>query len=444
MLETKDIQVVILLGGLGTRLVKEASFFPKAMVNVCGRPFLYYQLNLMRWCGFRKFLFCVGYKGIVIKNYFGNGKKLGISIKYSDEGDNLLGTAGALRKASHLLENNFMLIYGDSYMDVDYNQLLYSFDKTVKSDKSLAGLMAILKNRNKYDKSNVVFRNNKLLKYDKKIYVPSMEYIDYGIAILKKRVVSGLAKGKHVGLSEIYSRLVQNGGMSAYEIKNRFREIGTSSSLNEFRRFTKERLLEKRPYIFLDRDGTLNEQIFNKDSGQFDSPLSPDKLRLLPGVIKALRIFKKLGYGLIVVTNQPAAAKGKAKLSDIYAVNNRLRDELIKAGIFLDDLLMCIHHPVGTDFTKEKWLITNCDCRKPKSGLLKRAFKKFAIAKSLSFVVGDSYTDVLLAKKVKLRSAFIGDYKCEGCRILGKDQPDFIVKSLLDFAKRFAKIAREV
>lgn len=434
-LSINNLQTVVLLGGLGTRLKKQAGNLPKSMSLICGKPFFYYQLKLMRWYGLRNFLFCIGYRGKTIKNYFGDGNRFGISIKYSEDGSKLLGTAGALKKAFSKLQDRFILIYGDSYMDVDYGELVYYYNKEV-APKGKKGLLSIFKNSNRYDKSNIIFKDNRLIKYDKKSFSPKMEYIDYGVSILDKSLISRMPDNKNLDLSQVYSQAIKESKLLGYEVKNRFYEIGTPQSLVEFRRFAEERLLKKRPYIFLDRDGTLNELIFSKQTGQFDSPLKPDQFKLLPGVIKALRIFKKLGYGLIVITNQPAAAKGKVSLYDIYTVNNKLRDELVKSGIYLDDILTCIHHPTGSHFTKEKFLIKDCFCRKPKTGLIDKAFEKFNVKKKASFLIGDSYTDMLAASKAKLKRVFIGNYKCEGCRMLGSARPDFMAKSLFDFASQ--------
>lgn len=435
---TKNMQVVVLLGGLGTRLKKELNGKPKAMIDVCGKPFFYYQFKLLHWYGFRNFIFCVGHKGELIKKYFGNGKKFGVSIKYSEEGENLLGTAGALRKSIPLLKNTFMLIYGDSYMDIDYGQLIYSYVRNMLKSKA-DGILVVLKNNDCYDKSNVVFLNNRVIRYDKEKQAASMKYIDYGISVLNKNQISCLPKNRYADLSAVYNKIASQGKLLGYETKKRFYEIGRPASLNEFREFAKSTFLKKRPYIFLDRDGVLNKLVFRGGNEIVDSPLFENELKFTDKVTDALRILKDLGYGLIVVTNQPAAAKGKTSLKEIYAVNNKMQDYFAKSGIYFDDFLTCIHHPVGSRFTVEKWLIRDCDCRKPKLGLLKKAFDKFNVDKKHSFMVGDSYTDIILAKKAGLKSVFVGRYKCEGCRLLNGYRPDIIVNSLFDFSQQLNK-----
>jgi len=149
MKQTEDTQVVVLMGGLGKRLNKK---LPKAMVDVCGKPFFNYQLNLMKQAGFKNFLFCVGYKAEVIKNYFKDGKEFGVSITYSL--DNALGTAGALKNAYEYLDEDFMLIYGDSFMDVNYSEIITAYYKL-----KIKAMIAVIKNENLYDKSNVILRD---------------------------------------------------------------------------------------------------------------------------------------------------------------------------------------------------------------------------------------------------------------------------------------------
>jgi len=186
--------------------------------------------------------------------------------------------------------------------------------------------------------------------------------------------------------------------------------------------------------IFLDRDGTLNEIVVNINTGQLDSPLSENDLRLLPKVSKALKILKSLGYLLIVITNQPAAAKGKTELKTIHRINSRLSEMLEKTGVVLDDILVCPHHPEGSGLSKNKFLKRQCNCRKPKPGLFLEAIKKFNIDARASYAVGDSYVDILAGEAVKTKTVFLGKYKCDTCQLLGKHKPDLIFDNLYDFA----------
>jgi D-glycero-D-manno-heptose 1,7-bisphosphate phosphatase len=187
----------------------------------------------------------------------------------------------------------------------------------------------------------VVFKNNSLICYDKVNITSDMDYIDYGISVLNRSVIEAIPEGHTVDLAEIYTNLVKDRSMAGIEVRKRFYEIGTPSSLEEFKKYINERIYTPSPFIFLDRDGTINEIVFNEDTENLDSPLSAEQLVLLPGTEEALKIFKSLGYSLVIVTNQPAAAKGKVTLGKLYEVNSRLKSMLSEKGIYLDDILMC-------------------------------------------------------------------------------------------------------
>ncbi len=433
MILKEQMQVVALLGGLGTRLGKLTSDIPKAMIDIHGKPFFYYQLHLMRNQGFKDFLFCIGYKGELVKEYFGNGESFGVNIRYSSDGDKLLGTGGALRKALPLLDDNFIVIYGDAFLDVDFSELIYNYDRAKETGKK--ALMAVYENNNNYAPSNVALHDGKLLRYDKKNPTPEMKYIDFGVSIYSKPVIEEIPSGQWADLADLCHRLADEDLIAGYKVRRRFYEVGTPASLEEFIQFIYDRLFIKKPAVFLDRDGTLNEIVFNEDTEQLDSPLNPDEMNLLPNTAKALKTLKSLGYVLVVITNQPAAAKGKTTLGKLYEVNNRLIDVLEEQGVELDDIMICPHHPIGASRSKETFLIRECDCRKPGIGLYMQAVEKFNIDVGVSYVVGDSYADILAAKTAGMKGVFIGTYKCDGCRLLGGYKPDHVFESVYDFAE---------
>ncbi len=433
------MQVVVLMGGRGERLTALGSGLPKAMVGVCGKPFFYYQLQLMKPYGLNKFLFCVGHKAEAISSYFKDGRRFGVQIKYSQDGNNLLGTAGALKKASRFLEDDFITIYGDTYIDLDYAELIYMYESS-RAEKRIKSMMVVFKNNNKFDKSNVIFEGGRVLKYDKAVSSPGMRHIDYGISFMNKQILKEIPGGRFSDLADVYKKLAAEGQISGYEVRNRFYEIGRPSSQEEFKKFIYCRKALPKKAIFLDRDGTLNRMNFNRKTGQLDSPLRPEEVKLIPNTVKALRILKSLGYLLIVVTNQPAAAKGKTTMGRLYQVNNRLKDILLKNKIQLDDSLICAHYPPPVPFTEERFLVRKCGCRKPKAGLIHAAIKKFSIDTSRSFMVGDSYTDVLAGNSARLKTAFLGRLKCEDRKFLKTRKPDYVFNSLYCFAVELKRI----
>ena len=171
------MQVVVLMGGLGTRLKEFTADTPKSLVGVEGNPFFDYQLDLMQLWGFRKFVFLIGYRANMIEDHYGDGSDRGISIQYCYDGEELLGTGGAVRRAYDFLESDFILMYGDSFMDIDFEETLYRYEHGKKN--GIQGLMTVLKNNNQFDKSNVVVRDGQLVLYDKHHAIPEMDYIDY-------------------------------------------------------------------------------------------------------------------------------------------------------------------------------------------------------------------------------------------------------------------------
>lgn len=218
----------ILAGGMATRLRPITETIPKALVEVVGRPFIDHQLALLRRNGITRVVLCLGYLGEQVQAYLGDGSAYGVEVQYSYDGEQLLGTGGALRKAMPLLDDLFWVMYGDSYMDIDYNAVLTDF---IKSDA--LGLMTVLHNNNRWDKSNVIFQNGKLLRYDKRKSTPEMTYIDYGVALLRREALERIPPNQPYDLADLYSELVAEGQMLGFEVTQRFYEIGTPESLIE-------------------------------------------------------------------------------------------------------------------------------------------------------------------------------------------------------------------
>lgn len=225
------MQAVILAGGLGTRLKPLTEEIPKSMVLIQGKPFLEHQLNLLRQGGISDIVLCVGYLGERIKEYFGDGKGFGVKIKYSEETEKLLGTAGALKNARDLLDDAFFVTFGDAYLILDYRGVMGYFKKFNK-----LGLMVVYKNLDRYDKSNVVVEGNLIKVYDKQRRAPDMVYIDFGVSVLRKKALDLVPKGKVIDLEEFYRELIKRKELLAFETQQRFYEVGSQKGLKEFER----------------------------------------------------------------------------------------------------------------------------------------------------------------------------------------------------------------
>lgn len=225
------MQAVILAGGLGKRLKPLTEKIPKSMVPIQGKPFLEYQLDLLRRCGISDIVLCVGYLGEKIKNYFCDGKGFGVKIEYSEETEKLLGTAGALKNALDLLDDTFFITYGDSYLILDYRGVMRYFKKFNK-----LGLMVVYKNFDRYEKSNVVVEGDLIKIYTKQRRAPDMVYIDFGVSVLRKKALDLLPKGKVIDLEEFYHELIIRKELLAFETQQRFYGVGSQKGLKEFER----------------------------------------------------------------------------------------------------------------------------------------------------------------------------------------------------------------
>lgn len=230
-------EIAILAGGLATRLKPVSETVPKSLIEVAGKPFIYHQLKLLQSKGIRKAVICAGYLGEQIQNYVGDGKEFGIQTEYSFDGDKLLGTGGALRKSLKFFGDNFFILYGDSYLDAEFEDINEYF---LKSNK--CGLMTVLKNDGKWDKSNIEFENGEILVYDKKVTSGEMRYIDYGLGILNKKAFEDFENREVFDLEEVYRDLLKKKQLAGFEVHKRFYEIGSFTGLEE----TEKYLLNKK------------------------------------------------------------------------------------------------------------------------------------------------------------------------------------------------------
>lgn len=233
------LPVAILAGGLATRLHPITNNIPKALVEVAGKPFIVHQLELLCAYGIKEVVLCVGYLGKMVQEIIGDGEQFGVHVNYVFDGVPLLGTGGALRNALHLLGEKFLVLYGDTYLDCDYAAVVEAFIASKKQ-----GLMTVLHNQNRWDRSNVLFENGRIICYDKKNPTAKMEHIDYGLGALHTIVFKHYPSNSVIDLATIYQDLVQKNEMAGFEVQNRFYEIGTPSGLEETRNFFLERGLK--------------------------------------------------------------------------------------------------------------------------------------------------------------------------------------------------------
>jgi NDP-sugar pyrophosphorylase family protein len=227
-LDIAQVPVAILAGGLATRLVPITSTIPKVLVEVAGRPFIEHQLALLRRNGIRSAVLCVGHLGEQVRDHLGDGAALGLELQYSFDGPRLLGTGGALRRALPLLGENFWVLYGDSYLNIDFGAVLADFNK-----RGVPALMTVLRNNNQWDQSNLIFREGSVVRYSKRVHDPEMAYIDYGVTLLRCEVIERLPERQPCDLADLYTDLASRGLLAGFEVTQRFYEIGSPRGLAE-------------------------------------------------------------------------------------------------------------------------------------------------------------------------------------------------------------------
>ena len=221
------IPVAILAGGLATRLRPITEKIPKSLVLVAGRPILAHQLEMLRAQGIRHAVLCIGFLGEMIQKEFGS-EACGIRLEYSFDGEKLLGTGGAIKRALPKLGEEFFILYGDSYLPIEYAPVAEFFHRSGKP-----GLMTVYRNEGLYDTSNVVFADGEIKVYDKKVRLPEMKFIDYGLSLFKASVFDSYSADEKFDLAEVMGKLVREKQLAGYEVPERFYEMGSPVGLAE-------------------------------------------------------------------------------------------------------------------------------------------------------------------------------------------------------------------
>jgi N-acetyl-alpha-D-muramate 1-phosphate uridylyltransferase len=224
--------VALLAGGLATRLHPLTDRIPKSLLTVAGRPFVFHQLELLRSEGVEEVVICVGHFAQQIQGAVGDGREFGLKVRYSFDGERLLGTGGALRQALPMLSPDFFVMYGDSYLPCSFQRIQAAY---------VAGggpaLMTVLRNENQWDRSNVVFRNGRVPDYDKRSQSADMTYVDFGVSVLSRDVFADYAAGAVIDLADIFRDLSLKGELAGFEVEQRFYEIGSRQGIAQTEAF---------------------------------------------------------------------------------------------------------------------------------------------------------------------------------------------------------------
>ena len=226
------LPVAILAGGLATRLHSLTTNIPKALIKVSGQPFIFHQLKYLRYQGIKKVIICIGHLGKMIESYVGNGSRFDLKVSYSSDEDQLVGTGGAIKKALSLLGDQFFILYGDTFLPITFSDIEKAF---LISNKSC--LMTVLKNNNKWDKSNVLFKKDLLIEYNKKKPTTKMKYIDYGLSVVSADIFDMYSSNTFLDLSTVFEQLSAQNQLEGFKVSKRFYEIGTPRSLQETEKY---------------------------------------------------------------------------------------------------------------------------------------------------------------------------------------------------------------
>lgn len=423
------MKAVIMAGGKGTRLQDIAKDIPKPMVSFSGKPILEYQILNLKKYGLTDIIIITGYLGYVIEEYFGDGDKFGVNISYIRE-EIPLGTCGALYYLKETLTENFILLFGDIFIDINFD-LMINFHKKKKAQ----GTLLVHPNSHPYDSDLIVMdEDNRLTGWIRKNTPRDTDYaniVNAGIYVFSFEILKNISKPEKMDLEKdlILSMINQNKPIFGYKTTEYVKDMGTPNRYLSVKAdfengiCSARNLSNKQKCIFLDRDGTINvhKGFINK----------PELIELYQEVPEAIRIINSSGYLCIVITNQPVIARGECSSETLKLINNRIDTLLGEVGAYIDDLFYCPHHPDKGYEGEVPELKISCECRKPGIGLILQAAEKYNIDLSKSWIIGDTTLDIMTGINAEVKT----------CQVMtgegGKDtkykaKPDIIGENLLD------------
>lgn len=423
------MKAFILAGGKGTRLGKITKSTPKPMVKFIDKPILEYQINYLKENNFTDINILLSYKGEVVSNYFGDGSKWGVKINYYSD-DIPLGTAGALKRIENFIDEDFLLLYGDTIMDINIDHML----KFHKKNKGIATLF-VHPNDHPYDSDLCsIDENSKILNFYSKPHDLNKNFknlVNAAFYIMSPKIMKYVKSNVKCDFGkDVFPKLLKlKKSLFGYNSPEYIKDVGTPERLVNVKKdylSGKVNLLNKKnkqSAIFLDRDGVIN----------YDNELidSPAKFKFYDGAKDAIKEINKSNYLAILATNQPMIAKGFATFSQLDEVHNFMETSLGKNGAYFDKIYFCPHHPdKGFDGEIEN-LKVKCNCRKPDTGMIDRAIRELNISREFSFFIGDRTVDIKAGNDAGLTTILLNQ-GVGGKDLKYKSVPDFIFRNLTE------------
>jgi len=401
------MQAVIMAGGKGTRLTAlTRDEIPKPMVKLLDKPLLEWQIECLRRNDIDDVIMITGHLGGVIQNYFGDGGRWGVKIRYFREKEPL-GTAGALPALRDMLAEEFILLFGDLVLDVDFGRMAASH----RAKRALATLFAH-PNAHPFDSDLILTdERGRVTGFDSKHNDRTGKWyancVNAGLYVMEKKILEYLPAGRKVDLEkEVLSPLcAQNASIYAYASPEYVKDVGTVERLRAAERELKSglaaarNLSQKQRAIFLDRDGTLNVLR--------GLVYRPEQLELEPRAAEALRRINQSGYLAVLATNQPVVARGLCSMEDVEQIHRKLQTLLGREGAYLDGIAFCPHHPDKGYPEENPAYKVPCHCRKPDIGMLEDCAERFNIDLKASWMVGDSTVDIQTGINAGCKTALV-------------------------------------
>ena len=410
------MKVVLMAGGRGTRIAELFPNIPKPLIPVAGMPILEREIRSLCAQGFKDIILTVGYLADKIIAYFGDGSQFGAKIDYFVE-ESPLGNAGALfRLREKIGDEPFLLLNADAAFDVDFNRM-------VAFHQNHGGLVTLFTHPNShpYDSGLIISDENGHVEkwltkederpqwYDNRVnaglHVIDPKVLDISLKSLEINKESGFPQGKVDLDRQILKPLCGSNLMFCYDSPEYVKDMGTPERFHQVEADYKngvvqaKNLTNKQKAIFLDRDGTINKYVgFLRNIDDFE---------LIEGVAEAIKLINQSGYLAIVVTNQPVIARGEVTWEELNEIHKKMATLLGKEGAYVDGIYICPHHPdKGFEGERPEYKI-DCDCRKPKPGLLLQAAKDFNIDLSESYMIGDSHRDVEAGENAGVKKSIL-------------------------------------